>query len=74
MHSVLAAADALNEPVMCLLGSPQFYSRFGFRRSTDVGILPPDPAWAVHFQVRVLTTWTGALRGTFRYAAAFDRR
>ncbi len=73
MHAVLAAADALDEPAVCLLGSPAYYSRFGFRRSTDVGIDPPDPAWGEHFQVRLLTAWTAELRGTFRYAAAFDR-
>lgn len=73
MHAVLAAADALDEPLVCLLGDPGYYSRFGFRRSTEVGIDPPNPAWAEHFQVRVLDTWTTESRGTFRYAAAFDK-
>jgi putative acetyltransferase len=72
MHGVLAAADALNEQAVVLLGDPVFYRRFGFVLATTVGLLPPDPAWAEHFQVRLLGAWDGSLRGTFRYAPAFD--
>jgi putative acetyltransferase len=35
VHAVLAAADALDEPLVALLGDPGYYGRFGFR---------PDPA------------------------------
>lgn len=73
MHGVLAAADALNEPAILLLGNPGYYRRFGFRAAHTLGVLPPDPGWAEHFQIRPLTAWDGTVRGTFRYAPAFGR-
>lgn len=73
MHGVLAAADALGEPAVVLLGDPGYYRRFGFVPARPLGVWPPDPGWAEHFQVRRLTTWDGSLRGTFRYATPFDR-
>jgi putative acetyltransferase len=73
MHGVLAAADAVTEPAVVLLGDPGYYRRFGFVLAQPLGLLPPDPGWAQHFQVRPLTGWDGSLRGTFRYAPAFDR-
>lgn len=73
MHGALAAADALNEPAVVLLGDPRYYCRFGFVLARTLGILPPDPDWTEHFQIRTLSAWDGSLRGTFRYAPAFDR-
>ena len=72
-HSVLGAADALGEPFVALLGSPAYYGRYGFRVSTDYGILPPDPAWGEYFQVRTLTAYATTMRGTFTYAEPFTR-
>jgi putative acetyltransferase len=73
VHGVLAAADALNEPAILLLGNPGYYRRFGFRPAQALGVAPPDPEWGEHFQIRPLTAWDGTLRGTFSYAPAFDR-
>lgn len=73
MHAVLAAADALDQPAVVLLGDPAYYGRFGFVPAASLGVLPPEPGWAPHFQVRRLTAWDPALRGTFRYAPAFER-
>ena len=73
MHGVLAAADALNEPAVVLLGDPAHYRRFGFVLAEPLGLLPPDPHWVRHFQVRRLSAWDASLRGTFRYAPAFER-
>jgi len=73
MHAVLGAADALDEPLVVLLGDPRYYSRFGFRLAEEYGITPPVPAWRPHFQARTLTAFTPSLRGTFAYAAPFDR-
>jgi len=72
VHAALGAADALGEPVVVLLGSPDYYGRYGFRTSTEYGITPPDPAWGKYFQVRPLTAYDPALRGAFRYAEPFD--
>jgi putative acetyltransferase len=73
MHAVLAAADALDAPAVALLGDPGYYSRFGFVAGATLGVFPPVPEWAEYFQVRPLTAWDDSLRGTFRYAPAFDR-
>jgi putative acetyltransferase len=73
MHAVLGAADALDEPLVALLGSPDYYHRFGFRLSGEFGISPPRPQWGPHFQVRTLAAYDPALRGTFAYPEPFDR-
>ena len=72
VHATVGAADAAGEPLIALLGSPAYYSRFGFVRSTTLGIDPPEPAWAEHFQVLPLTAWSESIAGTFRYSAPFD--
>ena len=72
MHGVVAAADALGERVICLLGDPQYYERFGFASARDNGIDAPKEWYGDHFQVRFLSGATGAERGRFEYAAAFD--
>lgn len=73
MHTVLGAADALDEPVVVLLGDPEYYSRFGFRLAAEYSITPPVADWAPYFQVRTLSAYTPALSGAFRYAEPFDR-
>jgi putative acetyltransferase len=72
MHAVLGAADALDFPLVGLLGSTAYYARFGFVPATTLGIEPPDPQWGDLFQIRVLTSYDPAATGTFRYAQAFD--
>ena len=71
MHAVLGAAEARDETLVCLLGSPRYYCRFGFRPAVEVGVAAPDPAWGGAFQARVLKAGA-APTGTFRYAAPFD--
>jgi putative acetyltransferase len=73
VHAVLGAADALDEPVVVLLGSPTYYTRFGFVLAEEIGITPPDPAWRPHFQARTLAAFTPAVRGRFAYAEPFSR-
>jgi putative acetyltransferase len=73
MHTVLGAADALEEPVVVLLGEPAYYARFGFRLAAEHGIAPPVEEWSAHFQARALHAWNPLLRGTFRYAEPFER-
>jgi len=72
MHAVLAAAEALDEPLVALLGAPGYYGRFGFVPAAGEGIAAPDPRWGDHFQVRWLAAARGSLSGPFRYAAPFD--
>lgn len=71
MHAVLAAADALDEPIVLLLGHLDYYPRFGFRPAREFGIEAPNPDWGDHFQARPLTRWNPTLRGRFTYAAPF---
>jgi putative acetyltransferase len=72
MHAVLSAADALDLPLVALLGSTEYYRRFGFVAATTLGIEPQDPDWGDHFQVRTLTAYDSSITGPFRYAPAFD--
>lgn len=72
MHALLGASDALDVPLVGLLGDPAYYGRFGFRPSADLAILPPDPAWGDYFQVRALSAHSVGLAGAFAYSRAFD--
>ena len=72
MHAVLGAADALNEPVVVLLGHTDYYPRFGFGPATTLGITPPVPEWGAHFQARPLSAYTSTIRGPFAYAPPFN--
>jgi putative acetyltransferase len=73
MHAVIGAADALDEPVVVLLGNPVYYARFGFRLAEEFGITPPVEQWRPYFQARPLTAFASALSGPFRYAEPFSR-
>jgi putative acetyltransferase len=72
MHATIGAAEALGEPLIALLGSPDYYARFGFIPSTTVDVAAPEPSWGINFQVRTLTTYRSDIRGRFRYASPFD--
>ncbi|WP_328398562.1 GNAT family N-acetyltransferase [Nocardia sp. NBC_00416] len=71
MHAVVGAADALDEPLIGLLGSLDYYPRFGFQPGERLGIVPDRPDWASHFQIRPLTAYDSQILGEFRYAAPF---
>lgn len=72
MHAVLGGADAMDEPVVLLLGSSAYYARFGFVAASTLGIQSPDPAWGDYFQARTLSTYSSAIRGLFTYAPPFN--
>jgi putative acetyltransferase len=72
MHAVLAAADALDEPVVVLLGHTDYYPRFGFQPAATFGITPPVPEWGEHFQARPLSTYDSTIQGPFAYAPPFN--
>lgn len=72
MHAVLAAADALDYPLVALLGHLDYYPRFGFVPASLLGVTAPEPEWDDHFQARTLATWHAGLAGPFRYAAPFE--
>lgn len=71
MDALLAAADAAHVPLIVLLGESQYYSRFGFRPATELGVIPPEPEWGDAFQARPMTAYTESVAGRFQYASAF---
>lgn len=71
LYAALGAAEALGEPGVALLGSADYYGRFGFVPAADLGVESGFPEWGEHFQVRPLTAWSPDLRGLFRYPAPF---
>ncbi|MGK5740455.1 GNAT family N-acetyltransferase [Micromonospora sp. URMC 103] len=74
MHAVLGAADARDEPLVVLLGHPDYYPRFGFRPAVDHGVTPPVTEWGPrYFMARPLTAWDPSIRGEFAYAEPFRR-
>ena len=72
VRSALDAAEALEEPLVVVLGHPWFYPRFGFKRASKYGIFPsadwPDAA----FMAKPLTRWSHELRGRVVYPATFE--
>ena len=72
LHAALGAADALDEPLVGLVGEPAYYGRVGFVPARSVGITPPDASWGDYFQVRTLTRYDGRT-GRFAFAAPFGR-
>jgi putative acetyltransferase len=72
MHAVLGAADALELPLVGLLGSTEYYPRYGFVPAIRLGIEAPVPTWGDNFQVRTLTAYRPGIVGPFRYAPAFE--
>jgi len=72
VRAVIERVDAAGEPAIVLLGSPDFYGRFGFVAASSVEIDPPEPSWGRYFQVRTLTAHDPGVVGRFRYAAPFQ--
>jgi predicted N-acetyltransferase YhbS len=72
MDALLTAADVAHVPLIVLLGSPQYYSRFGFRPAEQLGVTPPEAGWGDAFQARPLTAYTSLVAGPFQYAPAFS--
>lgn len=69
MKDTIARANIAGEGGIALLGSNEYYPRFGFVPAASFGVLPPDEAWGDHFQLLPLALWPGGVHGTFRYAA-----
>lgn len=70
-RAALAAADARGEPLVLVLGHPGYYVRFGFRRSDELGLEPPQPAWHAAFQVAPLSAYDPSLRGRIVFPPSF---
>jgi hypothetical protein len=73
MKETIARANAAGESGIALLGSPEYYPRFGFVPAATLGVLAPEEAWGDHFQLLPLALWPGGVHGVFRYAEPFTR-
>lgn len=71
VRAVLTAAAERGEDTVVLLGEPAYYQRFGFVPAADEGVEPPVAEWGPYFQVLRLAP--DGPRGSFAYAAPFDR-
>lgn len=71
MHAALGAADALDEPLIGLLGGLEYYPQFGFVPAARLSITPDEPTWIAHFQVRPLAAYDSQITGEFHYAEPF---
>lgn len=71
--AVVASADRVAEPVIVLLGDPEYYGFFRFVPASGLGIGSPGPWEDRYFQALPLRAWRAEMAGDFRYAPAFDR-
>lgn len=72
MHTVLGAAEALDEQLVGLVAyPPEYYLRFGFRPAEEYAILAPVESWQPDFLVRPLSACGDSLRGTFTFPDPF---
>ena len=73
MYAVLGAAEALDEPLVVLLGHKDYYPRFGFRPAMEYGVTPPVPEWRTeYFQALPLSAYQPTIRGEFTYPEPFN--
>ncbi|MDQ0924389.1 putative N-acetyltransferase YhbS [Pseudarthrobacter sp. W1I19] len=73
MKETIARANAAGENGIALLGSTEYYPRFGFVPAASLGVLPPEEVWGDNFQLLPLALWRGGIHGVFRYADPFTR-
>jgi putative acetyltransferase len=72
-RAALAAADRRGEPLVLVLGIPAYYPRFGFRRGSELGLEPPDPAIPDEAWMAIpLRAYDPAIRGRVVFPDAFN--
>ncbi|MHA7306252.1 GNAT family N-acetyltransferase [Arthrobacter sp. TMN-49] len=72
MNATIAQANTMGESTLVLLGSTDYYPRFGFVPADSLGIISPDPSWGSHFMALALNAFTAGLHGHFKYAKPFN--
>jgi putative acetyltransferase len=72
VRSALDTAEALEEPLVVVLGHPWFYPRFGFKRASRYGIFPSEDWPDAAFMAKPLTRWSRVLRGRVVFPSTFD--
>ena len=72
VRTSLDAVRALGEPLLLVEGSPKYYSRFGFLRADELGLLaPPEARYDWAFQVAILDPDAGLPQGRVVYSPPF---
>jgi putative acetyltransferase len=72
MRDALAVADSRPEPLVAVLGSPAFYSRFGFEPASDYDIHGPYDEAGEAFQVRLRPGVGEVAPGSVVYPPKFE--
>jgi predicted N-acetyltransferase YhbS len=72
MRETIDRATKRGVPLICLLGHASYYPRFGFVSARSLGIEPPQPWDDEHWQALKLPAYKADIRGTARYAPAFN--
>jgi putative acetyltransferase len=69
----LAIAEERGEPLVVVLGHPEYYPRFGFVPASTLGITSPWPDIPDDaFMVKTLSAYREDMKGTVRYPPEFD--
>lgn len=72
MRSTIAAANTGGESSIVLLGSSDYFPRFGFVPADSLGIISPDPSWGSHFMALALDAFVPGVHGHFSYSEPFN--
>jgi putative acetyltransferase len=67
----IVRADAKGEPLICVLGHPNYYPRFGFEPGKALGIEAPDDGMDPAWMVCKLSSYDPSMTGRVRFSAAF---
>jgi putative acetyltransferase len=69
----LEKADRQGEPLVLVLGHPQYYPRFGFRPASQLGLYPPHPKIPDEaFMAAPLSAYDPAIRGRVLWPPALS--
>lgn len=68
----LLAADELGEPLVVVLGSPDYYQRFGFLPAGRMGLEPPAELPRANFLALPLAAHDPSIHGPVVYGPAWD--
>lgn len=72
MKATIEAANTMGESSIVLLGSTDYFPRFGFVPADSVGISSPDPSWGSHFMALALDAFVVGRHGHFIYPEPFN--
>ncbi|MEL6222347.1 MAG: N-acetyltransferase [Cyanobacteria bacterium J06627_8] len=72
MRRAVAIADDQGEPLINVLGHPNFYPRFGFKKASLYGIEPPFAFPDEAFMVLRLNSYQSHIRGKLQYPPTFN--